>query len=94
MAPVRDLPSAVQTSEDSRQLDCDTRVESRQALTADTNIGRSEGFIDTPTEVLSVNLLTQPLNLSEISILGETSIEQVSEQTTIPISTPHTAHTI
>ena len=57
---VRDLPSAVQTGEDGRQLDYDTRVESRQDLIAGTIVGHSEGLSNTPTERLSVNLLPNP----------------------------------
>ena len=93
MAPIRDLSSAVQTGEDGRKLDYDTRVESRLDLIAGTNTGLPEGLSDTPTERLSVNLFTQPLNLSEMSVLRKTPVEPDSEQTTIPISTPHTTHT-
>ena len=64
--------------------------ESRLALIAGTIAGSSEGLSDTPIERLSVNLLTQPLKLSELSVLRETRAEPDSEQTIIPISTPHT----
>ena len=42
---------------------------------------------------MSVNILIQPLNLGELSVLRATPIEPDSEQTTIPISTTHIAHT-
>ena len=56
MAPIRDLSYVVQNCEDGRQLDYDTHVESRLALTVCIDVGRFEGLSDTPTEGLSVNI--------------------------------------
>ena len=93
LAPLRDLSLSGKTGEVDRQLDHDSHDESRLALIVGHIAESSEGLSDTPTERLSVNLLTQPLNQNEMSVLRETPAEPVSEQTTIPISTPHTATT-
>ena len=93
MAPLRDLSSPGKNGEVDRQLDHDSHDKSSLALIAGTISGRSKGLSDIPTKRFSVNLLTQPLDMSEMGVLRKTPSEPDSEQTIIPISTPHTAHT-
>ena len=48
---------------------------------------------DTPTEPVSVNLITLPSRLSEQRVLRKTPAECTSETLNLAINTPHIAHT-